>query len=97
LKIGPVRVPIPIADGIDRDERHAGFHQPPGEEAVLGEGNGAVQVACFLRLLVEVEGVLAQRGGEELMGSLGIAVPASRPAGSPQRWPGDVNGAGGWS
>ena len=42
-----MRVPVAVAERVDGDQRHARLDQSPGQQAVLGEGGGAVASRTF--------------------------------------------------
>ena len=52
-------VPAAVVDG---DERHAGFDQPPREQAPLAEPVAAVALAGAVRLAADAEGVTVREG-----------------------------------
>src|SRR5439155_16951812 len=69
-----MRVPIPVAEGVDRDQGHACFDEPPGQQAIPAERSRAIEVTDVRRLLGEAESILAGRRREQLEGSAGKTV-----------------------
>ena len=64
-----MRVPIAVAEGVDRNEGHAGFDEPPSEQAVAGEWNRSISVADLARFLGQIEGIASGGGSEQVEGA----------------------------
>ena len=73
LEVLAVAVPPGAADA---DERHAGLDQPAGDERLLAELRRAVRVADLLRLLRDVEQLLARHQAADAL--VGLVVAAQR-------------------
>ena len=75
-----MRVPaliVRFAGVADQHKTNAGLYQAPPQQDALAEARGAVAIAPPIRLPAQVEGLVASRGAEQVVGSVPVVLKAT--------------------